>query len=75
MQNEINLPYSLESEQSVLGAILTKPDILPHIKLKLDLEDFYFERHREIYKAIVSPGEKDMVSVWGRVKPGIIESS
>ena len=46
------LPVSYEAEQSVLGAILIKPDyfgdILPYVKG----EDFYVEAHKEIFYAM-----------------------
>lgn len=46
------LPVSYEAEQSVLGAILIKPeyfgDIIPYVKG----EDFYVEAHKEIFYAM-----------------------
>src|SRR5258708_1131452 len=47
------LPYDLENEASVLGAILIDNDAIVKISDKLHLEDFYDERHKYIYEAIL----------------------
>ena len=48
------LPVAYEAEQSVLGAILIKPDyfgeVLPYVKG----EDFYVDAHREIFYAMAA---------------------
>lgn len=46
------LPYSLESEASVLGAILIDNDALVKVADSLDADDFYDQRHRYIYEAV-----------------------
>jgi len=46
------IPYSLEAEMSVLGAILIKPDIYEEIAEMLSPEDFYLSEHRQVYDAI-----------------------
>jgi len=46
------IPYSLEAEQSVLGAILLKPEIYEEIAVTLDAGDFYLDEHRQVYDAI-----------------------
>lgn len=51
-QSNMALPYSLESEASVLGAILIDNDALVKVADNLDPEDFYDQRHRYIYEAI-----------------------
>jgi len=48
------IPYSLEAEQSVLGAVLISPDIYEQIAETLSVDDFYLENHREIYDSITS---------------------
>lgn len=39
--DELNLPYSLEAEQAVLGAILMEPDCINQVADVLPPEDFY----------------------------------
>jgi len=46
------IPYSLEAEMSVLGAILIKPEIYEEITEMISVEDFYLDNHRQIYDAI-----------------------
>ncbi len=48
------LPFSMEAEQSVLGAILIDPERLPDIEQILSSEDFYVEEHAEIYSAMLA---------------------
>lgn len=47
------LPYSIESEASVLGAVLIDNDALVKIADSLDSSDFYDQRHRSIYDAML----------------------
>lgn len=47
------LPYSIEAEQTVLGAILLSPDSLPTAIARLKPDSFYREQHREIYSIIL----------------------
>ncbi|HTE22736.1 MAG TPA: replicative DNA helicase [Candidatus Limnocylindria bacterium] len=46
-----DLPYNIESEASVLGAILIDNDALIKIADTLAVEDFYDRRHQNIYHA------------------------
>ncbi len=48
------LPFSMEAEQSVLGAILINPEMLPDIEQMISPEDFYVEEHGEIFSAMLS---------------------
>lgn len=48
------LPFSMEAEQSVLGAILIDPERLPDIEQMISPEDFYVEEHGEIFSAMLS---------------------
>jgi replicative DNA helicase len=45
-------PHSIESEESVLGAILLSSDAANEVMDKLDPEDFYHPAHQSIYGAI-----------------------
>lgn len=51
---DINLPYSMEAEQAVLGAILLDPDCLTLIQSKgFNAEYFYRNEHKIIYNSIL----------------------
>jgi replicative DNA helicase len=47
------LPQSEESERAVLAAVLLDPRLLPSVSGRLKAEDFYGERHRAIYAAML----------------------
>lgn len=46
------MPFSLEAEQSVLGAILIDPEKFTSISSMITGDDFYLEEHRQIYYAM-----------------------
>ena len=46
------LPYSLDAEQSVIGAMLIDPDALTTAMNYLKSESFYISMHRELYSII-----------------------
>jgi len=48
------IPYSLEAEMSVLGAILISPDVYEEIAEMLSADDFYLPNHRDIYDSIIN---------------------
>ncbi|MCL2159238.1 MAG: replicative DNA helicase [Oscillospiraceae bacterium] len=48
------MPYSLEAEMSVLGAILISPNIYEEIAENLSVDDFYLPNHRDIYDSITN---------------------
>ncbi|MDH3248761.1 MAG: replicative DNA helicase [Acidimicrobiia bacterium] len=45
-------PHSVESEESVLGAMLMSTDAVNEVMDKLDADDFYVPAHRSIFGAI-----------------------
>jgi replicative DNA helicase len=47
-------PQNLEAEQSVLGAILLDNDAINQSIENLNVEDFYRESHRDIFRAMVA---------------------
>ncbi len=49
---ERRMPFSLEAEQSVLGAVLINPAVLDTLTGMISSEDFYLEEHRRIYSAM-----------------------
>lgn len=46
------VPFSLEAEQSVLGAIIIDPERIRDITGVLKADDFYLETHRDIFAAM-----------------------
>lgn len=48
----MNVPFSLEAEQAVLGSILRKPNSMDTVVGMLTSEDFYVTEHKEIFKAM-----------------------
>ena len=51
-ENLNRMPFSLEAEQSVLGAIILDPDKIREVANAIHEEDFYLEQHRAIYAAM-----------------------
>lgn len=68
----MELPYSLEAEQSVLGAVLVEPALLSELIEKLHPDAFYRPQHRDIYAIMTSmytAGEPvDFVTLLEQVK-------
>ncbi len=50
----INLPFSLEAEQSVIGAILTNGELIGEVITSLHPEHFYADVNRSIYEILSS---------------------
>ena len=42
--------YSLEAEQGILGAILIKPSIVPHVSGLIRPDDFYKQAHKVTFQ-------------------------
>lgn len=75
-----DLPYNLEAEQTVLGALLLDPSSLSTVMDYLKPESFYREQHREIFSIIVrmfSNGQQaDIITVMNEaVAMGIFETT
>jgi replicative DNA helicase len=47
------LPQSEESERAVLAAALLDPRLLPTVSARLTVDDFYHQRHRLLYQAML----------------------
>lgn len=66
------LPYSVEAEQSVLGAVLVDPKCLSDIAVQVKSEYFYIPQHKAIYEAMSSMYELsqtiDFVSLLEKLK-------
>ncbi len=46
-------PHNLEAEQSLLGAMLISPDVIPEVVEMVNAESFYTEGHQNIFRAVV----------------------
>ena len=71
--NQIRIPpHSQEAEQSVLGALLLDKDAVISVAEFLLSDDFYDERHKEIYEAILTLFEErsavDVLTVAEKLK-------
>ncbi len=66
------LPYSVEAEQAVLGAVLVDPTCLSDIAVQMKTDYFYIPQHKEIYAAMSSMYELsqtiDFVSLLEKLK-------
>lgn len=74
------LPFSLEAEQTVLGALLLNTETLSTVMEYLKPESFYKEQHREIYSIIIrmfsNGGSPDLITVINEtVSCGVFETS
>ena len=75
-----DLPYSLEAEQTVLGALLLDPQVLSTVMEYIRPESFYREQHREIFTIILrmfSNGQAtDIITVMNEaVAMGVFETT
>ena len=52
------LPYNVQAEQMLLGAILINPDLLNHVTEFLKAEHFFEILHQKIYNAILAITDK-----------------
>ncbi len=46
------IPYSVEAERAVLGAIILNPDCIRELANALRAEDFFVDNHKKIYEAM-----------------------
>lgn len=78
MSNKREMPYSIEAEQSVLGAILLDNDIMHIASKKLKTVDFYKDYNRIIFESMIDLYEDkkaiDIVTVTEKLKSkGVLE--
>ncbi len=64
---DIEMPYSLEAEQTILGAILIEPDVLSVVLEHIKPECFYLDNHRKLFNIMVrmfsSGARADVITV------------
>ena len=63
----LNLPYSLDAEQAVLGALLKDPECLPTVSDMLKIDHLYLPQHKAIYTAILN-----IDTMGGRIDPLVV---
>jgi len=51
---ESGMPFSLEAEQAVLGAVLLEPSIITRVADKLQPEHFYLPEHQSIFREMLA---------------------
>ncbi len=51
-ENLRKMPFSMEAEQSVLGALIIDPEKMRDVVTELRSDDFYLEQHTRIYEAM-----------------------
>ena len=54
LQDQRSLPHSEESERAVLAGAMLDPALLPSVSGRLTADDFYAERHRILYRTMLS---------------------
>lgn len=52
--NNLNMPYSMEAEQAVLGSILIDPSCMTSVVEYVKADYFYAPQHREIFSVMLS---------------------
>lgn len=55
------MPYSVEAEQSVLGAMIVDPQCIAEVATEVRPEFFYIPQHKEIYTVIITMFEINQV--------------
>ena len=67
VSENLNLPYSLDAEQAVLGSLLKDPECLPLVSDMLKIDHLYLPQHRAIYTAILN-----IDTLGGRIDPLVV---
>ncbi len=65
--HDIEMPYSLEAEQTILGAILIDADVLSTVMEQVKPESFYIDQHRALFSIMAqmftSGSKADVITV------------
>ncbi len=72
--------YNLEAEQTVLGALIIEPDVLPIVLDYLKPDAFYRRQHRELFSIIIrmfgNGQQADIITIMNEaVSMGVFETS
>ena len=53
--DDVNMPYSLEAGQAVLGSVLIDPSCITQVLILVKPEYFYLPQHKEIFLIMQEP--------------------
>ncbi len=65
--DEVNMPYSLEAEQAVLGSILLEPACITQVLIIVKPDYFYLPQHRSIFLIM-----QEIDALGGKIDPLIV---
>ncbi len=65
--DEVNMPYSLEAEQAVLGSILLEPACITQVLILVKPEYFYLPQHRAIFTIM-----QEIDALGGKIDPLLV---
>lgn len=76
----INIPYNLDAEQSVLGAVVMNGEAMAELAVRLQPEHFHVSLHKDLYAVLLQmflAGERiDIITVLERsMRQGVFETS
>ncbi len=60
-ENALHVPASTEAEEAILGSLLMNPEMLTKVAGMLKPQDFFIDRNRWIYEAILKLREEDHI--------------
>ena len=67
LTQDMEMPYSLEAEQTILGAVLIEPDVLSVVMETIKPECFYLDQHRALFaimsQMFTSGAKADVITV------------
>ncbi len=64
---DVNMPYSLEAEQAVLGSILIDPSCITQVLIMVKPDYFYLPQHKEIFLVM-----QEIDALGGKIDPLIV---
>ncbi len=65
--DDVNLPYSLEAEQAVLGSVLIEPTCITQVLILVKPEYFYLPQHKAIFTIM-----QEIDAMGGQIDPLIV---
>ena len=65
--DDVNMPYSLEAEQAVLGSILIDPSCITQVLIMVKPDYFYLPQHKEIFLIM-----QEIDALGGKIDPLIV---
>ena len=65
--DDVNMPYSLEAEQAVLGSVLIDPSCITQVLILVKPEYFYLPQHKAIFTIM-----QELDALGNRIDPLIV---